>query len=109
MYYKCGRIIESSLNDIRSRGTQLALPRAFSLVLIYISSLLSQTLVETKTSKSSKETKKPETIIDPLAGGVVDDPLSVTSDPLSLVLLDPLSRAAAEKTSAKKVLKHVTI
>ncbi|XP_064405950.1 VPS35 endosomal protein-sorting factor-like [Halichondria panicea] len=65
------------------------------------------TLVETKTSKSSKETKKPETIIDPLAGGVVDDPLSVTSDPLSLVLLDPLSRAAAEKTSAKKEVKAV--
>ncbi len=64
-----------------------------------------QTVVETKASKTSKDAKKSEPIVDPLSGGVASDPLSIptTSDPLSLALLDPLSQAAAEKSSAKKV------
>lgn len=74
--------------------------------------------METKSSKSSKDSKKSEPISDPLSGGgdplsggVVSDPLSVsaTVDPLSSALLDPLSRAAAEVGMKAGAAKKVCI
>ena len=64
-------------------------------------------MVESEPVKKSKEKKDPESkpISDPLSGGGGGgggDPLSA-SDPLSAVLMDPLSQAAATSSFAAPV------